>query len=139
MLPFTIDRLILSMDEEIEEISKNIMPYKFKFCTEFENELGMDPSEYSQSVFDYVFNLYFFSKAFDKVTFKRYLDELRGLNFLNPAETCDYISKKYLEFIFSYKKYFMDYFGFNSEDPYYIQRKMQANRSEITRKLVEYY
>jgi len=139
MLPFTVDKILMDMNHEMDDISKNIVKWKYKFCLDFERELQLEPSEFSQTVFDYIFNLYFFRKAFGKLDFKRYVEDLKDLNFLNTAKTCEYINKKYGEFIIVYKKYFMDYFGLSHEDPLYIERKFHDNRAEMRNKILEYY
>ncbi len=138
MLPFTIDKLIMDMDDDMDTISHNIIEWKHQFCVNFERELDLEVGDYSQSVFDYLFNLYFFKKAFGKVEFKRYLEEFKDINFRNSFQACNYISQKYMEFIVLYKKHFMDYFGFNHEDPLYIQRKIDKDKSGMRQKIMEY-
>ena len=61
MLPFTIDRIIMDMNHNMKDIVNDIIPWKYKFCNDFETELGLETSEYSQSVFDYLFNLFYFT------------------------------------------------------------------------------
>ena len=139
MLPFSVDKLIMDMSHDMDIIKHDIINRKHSFCVSFEKELSLQVGDYSQSVFDYVYNLFFFKQAFKKEELKRLVEEFKDMNFLNSANTCQYISKKYLEFIVIYKKHFMDYFGFNHEDPLYMHRKIQANKSDIIQKLLEYY
>lgn len=139
MLPFSIERLIMDMEYDISSISTDLIRCKFKFCTEFEKELSLQANEYSQTVFDYLYNLFFFKKAFGEIKFKKYLEQFKDIDFRNPSSVCGYVSKMYQVFLVSYKEYFMDYFGFNHEDPLYIQQKIDQNRSAFREKILEYY
>ena len=139
MLPFSVDRMILEMRHDMDAISHDIIKHKFNFCNAFEKELGLGASEYSQTVFDYLFNLFFFKKAFGDADFKRLIEDVHDLDFQNPQQTCAYISAKYSDFLVVYHKYFMDYFGFNHQDDLYIARKINDNRETFRRKLLEYY
>ena len=139
MIPYSVDKLILNMIEDMDTIKKDIVPWKFNFCNEFEKELDLEMGEYSQSVFDYVFNLFFFKQAFGKDGLKKKIDEIRDLNFYNSQQTCEFFSKQYLEFIILYKKHFMDYFGFSHDDPLHIQRKIDSSKGSIGQKLLEYF
>ena len=139
MLPFTIDNMILDMFYEMDEISKNIVKYKYKFCIDLEKELSLDVSEYSQNIFDYLFNLMFFKKAFTREDLRKYLNEFKGLDFKNISEVSSYINIKYGEFVIKYKNYFMDYFEFSHEDPLYIQRKIHDKKNHVYEKMLSYY
>lgn len=148
MLPFSIDRLLLEMQEEMDIISRDLVNRKFRFCNSFEKELDLEPSEYSQMIFDYIFNLFHFKNALG-TDFKKYLEEFKDLDFNNNYSISNYLNGginidgsfrpgKYMEFVMKYKQYFMDYFGFNHEDPLYIQRKFNDNKSSLIQKLMEY-
>ncbi len=138
MLPFSVDKMIMEMRHNIEDIKHNIIKYKYSFCCEFEKELGIGASEYSQTIFDYLFNLFYFKQAFGD-NFKKYVQEFKDVNFKSAVATCNYISSKYQEFIVIYKQHFFDYFGFKHEDPLYITRKIHDNRKNVREKLMEYY
>ena len=138
MLPFSVDNMILEMRHEMDKISSNIVKYKFKFCNEFEKELNLEIGEYSHNVFDYLFNLFYFKKAFGDVEFRKLVEEFKDMNFLDIQTTCAYFNMKYQYFIIAYKKHFLDYFGFKNDDPALIQRKMDSNKNEILDKLLRY-
>jgi hypothetical protein len=139
MLPFSVDKMMIEMNHNMEIIKNDTIKWKFKFCNDFEKEMKIEVGEYSHSVFDYLFNLFLFKQAFDKEDFRKYVQEFKNMDFKNAQITCRYISEKYNEFVIKYKKHFMDYFGFKHEDPLYMQRKIESNRKEIYQKMVEYY
>lgn len=139
VLPFCVDKIMMEMKHDMAQISKDIVKHKYKFCCDFEKELGMEPSEYSQAIFDYIFNLYNFKKAFGEESFRKNIEEFKDINFLNASLASSYINNKYREFITVYKTYFMDYFGLKYEDDYYIAKKIHDNRKDFKQKLLEYY
>lgn len=139
MIPNSISKMIVDMKHDMTSISNNIVKWKYKFCVDFEKEMDIEPSNYSQSIFDYLFNLFFFKKAFSELDFKKYLNEFKELNFRDIFDVSDYIKKKYQEFIIKYKTFFMDHFGFKHDDPMYIERKIQDNKKQTVQKLLEYY
>lgn len=138
MLPFSVDSMILEMRHNMNKISADIIKYKSKFCNEFEKELSLEVGEYSHSIFDYLFNLFYFKKAFGDIELRKLIEEFKDMNFLDIYNTSEYIKLKYNHFIVAYKKHFLDYFGFKNDDPLYIQRKMDANKHEILDKLLRY-
>ena len=127
------------MNYDFKDVEKNIVKYKYNFCCDFEKEMDFDVSEYSQGIFDYLFNLFKFKKPLGELVFKKNLDEFKGMNFKNPSELNDYIKNKYPQLIMANKQYFMDYFGFKHEDPLYMSRKIDANKDQFRQKLMEFY
>lgn len=139
MLPFSIDKLLLDLKHDMDVIKTDFVKHKYQFCVLFEKELFLEVGDYAQTVFDYAFNLFFFKRAFTREDFKMYLEEFKDLNFMNSNVVCSYISAQYMKFIIIYKKYFMDYFGYNHEDNLYIARKIEADRKGTIQKILEYY
>lgn len=140
MLPFTVDKMLMSMRDNMEHIKSNVIKYKFDFSNDFVKELKLQGSiEYADTVFDYIYNLFFFKKAFGPVAHKKYVEELKDQDFRHPPRTCAYISNKYASILIIYKKYFMDYYGFTNDDPQNWARKIAANRSTIIEKVLNYY
>lgn len=148
MLPFTIDRLIMDMNHNIIEISKDIIKWKYKFCCDFEKEMDLESSNYSETIFDYIFNLFYFKRAFKEGELKKYVEEFKDLDFQRPTMIYEYLNGKtengfyhagqYAKMIVLYKNCFMDYFGFMHEDQLYIQRKIDSNKINMREKLMEY-
>jgi hypothetical protein len=138
MLPFSVDRLLIAMSNDFDLVKKDIVSYKFNFCNEFEKELNLEVGEYSQLVFDYIFNLYNFRQAFGRDEFRSLIEDVKDMNFSNHSTISDYVSLKYKSFLTIYQKYFMDYFGFKHADPLYMSRKIEGNREEIRGKILTY-
>lgn len=135
----SINNILYNLHHNLIHVKKNVMEYKLKFCNNFEEEYMMERGNYSEIVFDYLFNLYTYRKYIEPHLFKKIIDEFYSLDLKKSKEVGDYISKKYIELLVLFKKNFMDHFRLNHDDELYIQRKIENKRDEFRDKLVNFY
>lgn len=138
MIPRCIDRMILTLKHGVKDVEKNLVAHKYGFGVDMTREMGGGDIGYYDTIFDYIYNIYHFRKAFTDLDFKKYIEEFKDMDFRKASQVCSKISENYTLFLVSYKKFFMDYYGFNHEDPLYITRKISDNRNDFKEKLLNY-
>ncbi len=137
-VPRCIDRLMLTLKHDVKEVEKEVIKHKYAFGIEMIRAMEGGDVTYYDAIFDYLFNLFYFRKAFSDVDFKKYIEEFKDMDFRKPAQVCAKINDNYMLFVASYKGFFMDYYGFNNEDPLYMSRKIEGNRREFKEKMLNY-
>lgn len=137
-LPFCIDKLINQMDYCFRDIEKDIKKYKFEFYKEFKKEMSHEHQFYPDDIFDFIYNLFYFKKAFSDKNFNMYLENFKDFNFKNEAETRLNCKKLYISFLMDYKKYFMEFFRIDHDDKDYFKQKFDMNKAGMINKLLEY-
>lgn len=138
MSPFSVQNLCLSL-KNISYIKSNLINEKYKFCMEFEKELDIPNGNYSEDVFDFIYNLYDNRRIFKDSRFTSILSDFISFNFLQFHDVMEYISNIYNEMIFLGKDYFFSIFKFDHEDSNYMNKKFKDNRAENIEKLLKHF
>lgn len=115
MLPFVIDKLIvLFRRTHIKKIREDLSLIKYNFCMEFEKELKLSNSNYPENVFDFIYNIHYLKQGISIECFKKYLQEIKDLDYKNKTLVNDTIFRVYKELIFTYKDYVLNYMNIGS-------------------------
>jgi hypothetical protein len=150
MLPFIVEKLMMDFTHEMKDIKKDLPKKKYSFCLDFQREMNGVGFDYATMIFDYLFNLYFFRHAFGSKEFKNLIEDFKDQDFLKPHLVKEYLYGKkdeqgqiitmgqYYALVVKYKTHFMNYFGFNHDDPLYVARKIHDEKKPMRQKLMEY-
>lgn len=136
MTPFSVQNLLMSLSN-IKDVKDNIVEYKFNFCTEFEKELGLQSSKYSEDVFDFLYNIFDYKKVFKPIRFSQILSDIFDMDFKSFFVVKEYFTNMYTEMVFLNRDYFFSIFKFDHSDPNYISKKFMENRTENLEKLIK--
>lgn len=116
---------------------QSLVAEKFRFCTDFEKELNIGKGEYSEDIFDFVYNIYNFKKVYTPTRFRQLLSDFLDLKFLDFVDTKQFIEGSYAEMVFLNRDYFYSIFKFDHDDPVYISTKFVENIKENHAKMIE--
>lgn len=136
MTPFSIQNLCMKM-RNIKSIKENITEEKYTFCIDFEKELGLQKGNYSEDLFDFIYNIHDYKKVFLGNRFNKMISDIFDMDFKNFFIVQEYISNMYNEMVFLNRDYFFSIFKFDHDDPAYIGKKFMENRQDNYDKFIK--
>lgn len=138
MTPFAIQNLCMKL-KNIQSVKDNIVQEKYNFCIDFEIELELPSSSYSENVFDFIYNIHDYKKVFIGNRFSQIMSDIFDMDFRNFSIVQEYISNMYTEMVFLNRDYFFSIFKFEHADASYIGKKFMENRQENVEKLITHF
>lgn len=133
MTPFSIQNLI---QDFIGLNSIDLVATKFRFCNDFEKELNLPNGDYSESIFDFLFNFFNNKKFFSDHKFKEIRGILLDVDYLNFSEVKTLINSIYSEIIVKGKDYFLGIMGINKFD---LEGEPQEVEARIREKATKFH
>jgi len=135
---FSLQRLCMELRDFVN-LKENFSIIKYNFCTEFEKEIDMGQSKYSEDVFDFLYNIYDHKKVFKGNLFKQILSDFLDLDFKKFIDVGNYINNIYTEMAFYNRDYFYEVFKFNDSDPIKIAESFGRNMQENYDKFIKHF
>jgi hypothetical protein len=135
---FCLQRLCLDL-RNFQTLDSNFSFFKYNFCIDFEKEIDIPKSQYSEDVFDFLYNIYNHKKVFKGNKFKQIQDDFLGLNFNKVIEVGNYINNIYTEMAFYNRDYFYEIFKFDDNDPKKIAESFGKNLQENYDKFLKHF
>jgi len=120
-------------------LQENFSTIKYNFCTEFEKEIDMGQSKYSEDVFDFLYNIYDHKKIFKGNLFRQIQSDFLDLDFKKFIDVGNYINNIYTEMAFYNRDYFYEVFKFNDSDPVKIAESFGRNLQENYDKFIKHF
>jgi hypothetical protein len=130
-VPFCVQKLILKLKQDYSNAKKMELEEKAYFCNAFEKELSLPVSDYSEQVFDYIFNLFYSKNAFKFNEFQEYLDEVLSLDYKRTVFVAAFFNEKYGKMVTIYPEFFAKHLGIDAS------KDMLTNFRKISKEVRE--
>lgn len=134
MTPFSVQKLCMEFsNSNIRKI--DVIESKFSFCNEFEDEMLLTPSKYSESVYDFFYCIFYYKEKLNKSRWDIIYYDSIHIDFQNTQMVTQYINKIYEEVVLGNLNFFRKLINFKTEGK--KQDEQQAEFSDRFQELRE--